>query len=133
LLLCFINVSAILGLATCLATRSLHHALPISVLREAAIRYLNGALHIPPIDAGLATPAFYSGTSSSRDIESAADARGVEALALDRFVLERPPVRGLLLGFAAFDPNAISRHMQILATVLEQPTGGARRCAPYDA
>ena len=107
-------------------TRQLY-AERLSALREAAARYLNGTLHIPAIDAGLATPAFYDGTASSRDIESAAGARGVEALALDRFVLRRPPLRGLLLGFAAFDPTAVSRQMQVFATVLEQATGRARR------
>ena len=80
-----------------------------------------------PNAKGLATPAFYNGTVLSRDIESAADARGVEALTLDRFGLLRPPPRGFLLGFAAFDTAAISRHMQVFATVLEQASGRARR------
>jgi len=107
-------------------TRGLY-AERLSALREAVARYLNGALHIPAIEAGLATPAFYNGTVLSRDIESAADARGVEALTLDRFGLLRPPPRGFLLGFAAFDTAAISRHMQVFATVLEQASGRARR------
>lgn len=107
-------------------TRQLY-AERLSALRATARRLLGDALRIPEIDAGLATPAFYEGAVPSTRIEAAAAARGVEALALDRFVSSDTSLRGVLLGFAAFDPPAISRGMQTLATVLEEVGRHRRR------
>jgi GntR family transcriptional regulator/MocR family aminotransferase len=40
-------------------------------------------------------------------------------MALDRHTLKRPDPRGVLLGFAAFDENAIRRGLLQLAAALE--------------
>ena len=87
-------------------------------LQENAKKYLEGIIEIKPIQAGLATSAFLLNGMSSRQAEDAAIAQGIEAMALDRFVLGSTPVHGLHLGFAAFDEREIRRGIIALARAL---------------
>ena len=87
-------------------------------LQENAKKYLEGIIEIKPIQAGLATSAFLLNGMSSRQAEDAAIARGIEAMALDRFVLGSTPVHGLHLGFAAFDEREIRRGIIALARAI---------------
>ena len=52
--------------------------------------------------------------------EKAAAAHGVEVIALDRYTLNRPDPKGLLLGFGAFDESTIRKGLLQLAAVLER-------------
>ena len=52
------------------------------------------------------------------DVERAAAAAGVAAVALSRFYAKRPVQQGLLLGYAAFDEAAIDRAAERLGAAL---------------
>ena len=90
----------------------------LAALREASTAHLTGLLEIPSIEAGLNTAARLVCGLSARQAEAAAAAGGVEAMALDRYALERRDVHGLLLGFAAFDPSQIRAGVLRLADAL---------------
>ena len=87
-------------------------------------RYLKGRLEISGVRAGLYTVGFLENGMNSRQGETAAAARGVEVLALDRYTLKRPDLKGLLLGFAAFDETAIRKGLIQLAAALDQNASG---------
>jgi GntR family transcriptional regulator / MocR family aminotransferase len=95
----------------------------LAALREAAADHLQGLVEIPPIEAGLNTAARLVCGLSSRQAEIAAAAHGVEAMALDRFVLKRRDVKGLLLGYGGFDPRRIRAGvLQLAAALVEART-----------
>lgn len=85
----------------------------------AASRRLGGALRIPAVGAGLATPAFYDLPIPSTTLQEAAAAQGVDAMALARFTMDGRDIRGVLLGFGAFDAAEIDRGMIGLAAAVE--------------
>jgi GntR family transcriptional regulator/MocR family aminotransferase len=91
----------------------------LGAFTASAERYLGDAFRIPAIGAGLATPMFYDLPVPSTRLEAAADARGVEALALARFSLDGRDIRGMLLGFGAFDPVQIDDGAKRLAAAAE--------------
>jgi GntR family transcriptional regulator/MocR family aminotransferase len=92
----------------------------LDALLEAARQHLAGRLEIPPIEAGLHTAAMLPGRIDARRVEQAAAAREVETIALDRFAIRRKDIRGLLLGFAAFDARQIRSGVAQLAAALEK-------------
>ena len=94
------------------------YATRLGALVDGAKRNLSGLLEISDVRAGLYTAGFLRNGMGSREAESAAAAAGVDLLALDRFTLKRPDPRGLLLGFAAFDPAEIRSGLVRLATAL---------------
>jgi GntR family transcriptional regulator/MocR family aminotransferase len=95
----------------------------LTALREAAADHLQRLVEIPPIEAGLNTAARLVCGLSSRQAETAATTHGVEAMGLDRFVLERRDVEGLLLGFGGFDPRRIRAGvLQLAAALVEART-----------
>jgi len=63
---------------------------------------------------------FLENGMDSWQAEKAAADRGVEVIALDRYSLNRPDPKGVLLGFAAFDETAIRRGLLQLAAALER-------------
>jgi GntR family transcriptional regulator / MocR family aminotransferase len=94
----------------------------LAALRDGARRFLDGLLEVQPMQAGLNTAGLLRNGMTSEQAEAAASARGIEALALSRFALKRSDVRGLLLGFAAFEEREIRRGIIGLATALEEGT-----------
>lgn len=94
----------------------------LEALKEGGRRYLSGLLDISEAAAGLYTVAYLRNRMTSRQAEAAAAARNIETRALDRFTLQRPDPRGLLLGFAAFDESAILRALPFLAEALSRHT-----------
>ncbi len=92
----------------------------LATLRHEARKYLSGLLDLSPIQAGLNTAGFLRNRMSSRQAEALAANHGIEALGLHRFALKRTDVKGLLLGFAAFDERQIRRGIVALAGALEQ-------------
>jgi len=92
----------------------------LAALADAGKRYLKGLLEISNVRAGLYTAAFLQNGMTSREAEKAAAARGVEAVALDRYTLKAPDPKGVLLGFAAFDEIAIRAGVIELAAALGQ-------------
>jgi GntR family transcriptional regulator/MocR family aminotransferase len=89
-------------------------------LQQNAKEYLDGIIEIKPIQAGLATSAFLLNGMRSRQAKDAAIARGIEAMALDRFALSSTPIHGLRLGFAPFDEREIRRGIIALARALNK-------------
>jgi GntR family transcriptional regulator/MocR family aminotransferase len=94
------------------------YASRLAVLIDDGARYLKGLLEVSKVRAGLYTAAFLTNGMTSRQAEEAATARGVEALALDRFTLKRPDPKGVLLGFAAFDDVSLREGIVRLAAAL---------------
>ena len=90
-------------------------------------RYLKGLLKVSGVRAGLYTVGFLENGMNSRQAERAAAARGVQVFALDRYTLKRPDLKGLLLGFAAFDETAIRKGLIQLAAALDQNASGAAK------
>lgn len=90
----------------------------LAALLEGGREYLNGALEISSVRAGLYTAAFLKNGMNSRQAEEAAAEEGVEVLALDRFTLKHADPKGVVLGFAAFDEAAIRRGVAQLARAL---------------
>lgn len=89
-------------------------------LRNGAQKYLAGVLDLSPIHAGLNIAAFLRNGMTSQQAESAATDAGIETVAISRFVLQRSDVRGLQLGFAAFDKTEILQSTIALARALER-------------
>jgi GntR family transcriptional regulator/MocR family aminotransferase len=104
----------------------------LAALREASTAHLTGLLEIPSVEAGLNTATRVVCGLSARQAEAAAAAAGVEAMALDRYALERRDVHGLLLGFAAFDPSQIRAGVLRLADALTAAQDRRRRATAAD-
>ncbi len=106
----------------------------LSVLLESARERLAGLLDISGVEAGLQTVGWLRCGVDGEAAEKAASERGVEVTPLSRY--GRGPVAedGLLLGFAAVDPQEIQRGVRELAAALEgevrAPRLRARRRAP---
>jgi GntR family transcriptional regulator / MocR family aminotransferase len=83
-------------------------------------RYLGNMLHTPDIQAGLNTPVYLTNGLSSKQAETLASENNVETIALDRFSVRRRDIRGLLVGFAAFDEREIRRGVLALASALNK-------------
>ena len=94
------------------------YAARLGALSDYGRRYLTGLLEISSTKAGLYTTALLQNGMTSHQAETRARTHGVETAALDRFTLKCPDPRGLLLGFAAFDPKAIHKGVTQLADAL---------------
>jgi GntR family transcriptional regulator/MocR family aminotransferase len=98
----------------------------LSALRDAADRRLKGLVEIPNIRAGLYTVAFLRNGMSSKQAETILLQCGLETMGLHRFSLGQPDFRGLLLGFAAFDENAIRHGVELIRSSLGNHAGAGR-------
>jgi GntR family transcriptional regulator/MocR family aminotransferase len=94
----------------------------LRTLRTESQRQLKGVLEIPNVRAGLYAVGLLRNGMSSREAESAALSRGIETMALDRFMLTGADPQGIVLGFAAFDDDVIRRGVAALAIALSNPT-----------
>jgi GntR family transcriptional regulator/MocR family aminotransferase len=94
----------------------------LRTLRTESQRQLQGVLEIPNVRAGLYAVGLLRNGMSSREAESAALSRGIETMALDRFMLTGADPQGIVLGFAAFDDDVIRRGVAALAIALSNPT-----------
>lgn len=92
----------------------------LQALQHAARQYLGGLLEVADVEAGLYTPAFLGNGMSSRHAEKLAAAHNVETRGLDRFILQCPDPKGLLLGFAAFDENELRKGVMRLGRALTE-------------
>jgi GntR family transcriptional regulator/MocR family aminotransferase len=90
----------------------------LGLLQENARRYLAGTVELPPIQAGLNIPAYLLNGMNALEAHARAADRGIETATLDQFALKRRDLRGLLLGFAAFDAREIKRGVLALAEAL---------------
>jgi GntR family transcriptional regulator / MocR family aminotransferase len=87
----------------------------LAALRDSVTRYLNGAVELPDIQAGLNSPAYLVNGMKSNAAAVRAAACGVEVLSLDRFALRRRDIQGVLVGFAAFTDAEIRKAVIALA------------------
>jgi GntR family transcriptional regulator/MocR family aminotransferase len=97
----------------------------LAAMLEGGRKHLGGLLEIARIHAGLYTMGILKNGMTSEEAENAASAHAVETMGLHRFILGKSQVRGLLLGFAAFDEVRIRSGIADLAAALEgrKPTG----------
>lgn len=95
------------------------YATRLACLLHEGRRRLEGVLEISQIQAGLYTTGFLRNGMGSQQAEAAGAAGGVETLGLDRFTLNRPDPRGLVLGFGAFNEGEIRAGVTRLAAALK--------------
>jgi GntR family transcriptional regulator/MocR family aminotransferase len=69
----------------------------------------------------LYTAAFLKNRMSSQQAETIAAAHNIDTKGLDRFTVQQPDPRGLLLGFASFDEKTIRQGVVRLAEALGKP------------
>ena len=96
----------------------------IGALLDLGGRYLDGAMEISKIEAGLQTLGWLAKGMDDREVARAASARGVDSIALTGFYrseqeLQKRERHGLQLGFAAVGAREIQRGVEELARVLE--------------
>jgi GntR family transcriptional regulator / MocR family aminotransferase len=98
----------------------------LDALTEAATRHCDGLLRLRPVTTGLHAVADLGVDANGVDADDAAVfreamARGVEVMPLSNFCFDRrsPPVRGLMLGFAAVRPELFDAGMERLAAAIE--------------
>lgn len=94
----------------------------LAALIDGSKRYLKGLLEILDVRAGLNTPALLRNGMTSSQAETAAAAHGVEVVAMDRYTLNSPDPKGVLLGFAAFDERTIRQGLMRLGAALGRET-----------
>jgi len=87
---------------------------------DASHQYLRGLLRISDVRAGLYTVGFLENGMGSRQAEKAAAIRGIDVVALDRYVLKLPDPKGVLMGFGAFNETEIRRAVLQLAAALDR-------------
>jgi len=92
----------------------------LEALLDGGHRYLRGLLKISDVRAGLYSVGFLENGMDSWQAEKEAADRSVEVIALDRYSLNRPDPKGVLLGFAAFDETAIRKGLLQLSAALER-------------
>lgn len=92
----------------------------LTALMDGGTQYLKGLVKISDVRAGLYTMAFLENGMDSRQAEKAAMARGIDVVALDRYVLKRPDPKGVLMGFAAFGETEIRKGLVKLAAALDR-------------
>jgi GntR family transcriptional regulator/MocR family aminotransferase len=92
----------------------------LAALRDNVTHYLKGAVELPDIQAGLNSPAYLVNGMKSNAAAVRAAACGVEVRSIDRFVLRRRDIQGVLVGFAAFTDAEIRKAVIALARALEQ-------------
>src|SRR5262249_12428923 len=95
------------------------YATRLGVLREAVDRRLRGLLELHSTEAGLnVLGSLVEGLGAEIAAKAAAEV-GVEVVPLSRFVLKKPRPEALLLGFAAFDDEALRQAVERLPAALE--------------
>lgn len=95
------------------------YAARLGALLEGGQQYLTGLLRISGVRAGLYTTGMLENGLTSQEAESAAAAAGIETMGLHRFAVSRSDLRGLVLGFAAFEEREIRAGLARLARALE--------------
>ncbi len=90
----------------------------LTVLLDEGRKRLDGLLEISEVRAGLFTAGLLRNRMSSRRSEEAAARASVDVMGLHRFTFRRKDVRGVLLGFAAFDARQIRAGVERLAGAL---------------
>lgn len=91
----------------------------MSVLQEAASRYLAGLLDVDLADSGMRTMGWLAEGLSDHSVARRAREAGLELSALSDFRIRYPQKPGLVLGFAACEPSELRRGATVLARVLE--------------
>jgi GntR family transcriptional regulator/MocR family aminotransferase len=94
-------------------------------LQAALGRHMSGPLDVPPITAGLDTPAFFTAPRDDRAIAKAALAIGIETRPLSDFWLQARGRAGLQLGFACVGVREIQAGVAQLGRLIAS-TGALR-------
>jgi GntR family transcriptional regulator/MocR family aminotransferase len=94
------------------------YARRLEALEQACARHMRGIVELPKVQAGLHTPAYFTGRWTSETGEKACLDAGLECYGLHRFAFEHKPSEGILLGFAAFTERRLAAAVQKLAGVL---------------
>jgi GntR family transcriptional regulator/MocR family aminotransferase len=97
----------------------------LEALSDAADRLCGGALRLRTVQTGLHAVADLDGVDEERVYDEARN-RGIEVAPLGTYFIGPRRGNGLLLGFAATDPDALQRGMEQLATSIEAARHSAR-------
>ncbi|HET8624093.1 MAG TPA: PLP-dependent aminotransferase family protein, partial [Gemmatimonadales bacterium] len=89
-------------------------------LRDAVVRRLEGRLTLGSMDAGMHTVGWLPPGADDRKISEALLAVDVDAAPLSRYWTGTPSGSGLMLGYAAYTPEAIRAAVDRMTRVLER-------------
>ena len=92
----------------------------LAVLLESAKHCLTGLLAFSPVEAGLQTTAWLCEETDSVAAAASAARRGVEVTPIRHHARRLPARAGVVMGFAAVDPDEIRRGVRDLAAALEE-------------
>jgi GntR family transcriptional regulator / MocR family aminotransferase len=90
-------------------------------LREAVIRQLAGIVELGPMDGGMHAVGWLPAGWDDQRVSRALSAEEVEAAPLSRYWRTLPEKSGLMLGYAAYPPEAIRAAVDRMARVLDRP------------
>jgi GntR family transcriptional regulator/MocR family aminotransferase len=90
----------------------------LSVLLEAAREKLSGVLEISNVEAGLQTVGWLKNRMTEEHATALAEQHGIEVVPLTRYAAGRARKDGLVLGFAAVNPNELRRGVGQLVKAL---------------
>jgi GntR family transcriptional regulator/MocR family aminotransferase len=90
----------------------------LSVLLEAAREKLSGVLEISNVEAGLQTVGWLKNRMTEEHATALAEQHGIEVVPLTRYAAGRAKKDGLVLGFAAVNPNELRRGVGQLVKAL---------------
>jgi GntR family transcriptional regulator/MocR family aminotransferase len=90
-------------------------------LREAVIRQLAGIVELGAMDGGMHAVGWLPAGWDDQRVSRALSAEEVEAAPLSRYWRTLPEKSGLMLGYAAYPPEAIRAAVDRMARVLDRP------------
>ncbi len=88
------------------------------VLAEEMHKYLDGALQLSPVEAGLQTVAWLKTRQDPEEVAGMALERNVDLVPLSRYSRGVRIDPGFQIGFAAIDARSISKGVQVLAKII---------------
>lgn len=91
----------------------------LATFRTEVRRYLNGALSLAEIEAGLNVAGFLDNSIPASRVAKRAESQKLDLWTLDRFALDRKDLNGFLLGFAPFTEREIRGAIPRFARAIE--------------
>jgi GntR family transcriptional regulator/MocR family aminotransferase len=107
-----------------------HYAERQQVLIEQSRRRLGEVVEIRPVESGMYLTAWLPPGWSDRDAAHALAQAGVATVPLSALTLDTARRPGLVLGYTGHSPAAMSRAIEIMATVLTRPIGPTNLSQP---
>jgi len=95
------------------------------IFQQACQAQLEGLLSVLPITTGLDATAILPAKADDRAVSIALGQKGIEARPISFYSLQQPAPPGLVLGFSAFEAEALRHGVSAMAPVLEASLRGS--------